>query len=551
MYKQLWLLSIMVFVALGLKAQNEPKQVTNIFVLQNATVIPSPGKQLENASVLIKDGLIQAVGKNINIPYNAKVIEADSMFVYAGFIDGASNVGLPKKEEQKRPEIKDTGNPPYEFAGIQPERQVRDFLKADDKSVGDMRELGFTMAHVVPEGKMLPGKGAIVLLAGNSASDMVLLDNTSLFTQFESAPQRVAPLTIIGVMSKLRDLYKQAEQLKMHEELYNENPEGMKRPTYDPVLEAFYPVIDGNMPVFMKAETLKEIGRALNLQKELGYNLVLAEVKEGWHLVNRIEDVPLFLSMDLPDAIKEKKDKEVEKDKELSEIELEQKELEARKAKSVKEFEMQAAAMAKANIAFGFSTLEAKPKDIKANLIRMIKAGLTTDQALAALTTTPAEMLGLNKVAGSIEPGKIANLVVADAPYFDEDANVRYVFVDGQPFEYEVKKKKNGKKGEAVDVSGNWSYEANAGGMDLSGTLEIKVEDGTLVSCIMSNPMNPAQKSEVDNAVLNGSILSFTTPYQDMTVEYELTFDGNTYEGTMSVGSFGSFEIEGSKIDPK
>lgn len=544
----------MVFVAFGLKAQDDSKQVTSTFVLQNATIIPSPGKKMENTSVIIKDGLIQAVGKNISIPYDAKVIKADSMFVYAGFIDGASNAGIPaKKEEAKRPDIKDTGNPPYAVAGIQPERQVREMLKADDKSVTDMRALGFTMAHVVPEGRMLPGKGAIVMMAGESASDMVFIDDTALFTQFSPAPRRIAPSTIIGVMSKLRDLYKQAEQSKMHEAMYSKNPAGMKRPEQDAILEAFYPVIDGEMPVFMKAESLKEVGRALALQKELGYTLVLTEVKEGWHLADRIKGMPLFLSMDLPEAIKEEKEDEKEDEKEQSEMEMEQAKLEAKKAEAVKAFEMQAAMMAKAGITFGFSTLESKPKDIKANIMRMIEAGLTEDQALAALTTAPAEMLGLSKVAGSIEKGKMANLVVADAPYFEKDANVRYVFVDGQPFEYEVKAKKKKKDvdEETIDVSGTWSYAANAGGMDLSGTLEIKVENGKLVSCVMSNPMEPSEKGEVENADLIGNVLTFTTPYQGMNVEYELTFDGETYEGSMSVGDFGSFEIEGSKIEPK
>jgi imidazolonepropionase-like amidohydrolase len=118
---------------------------------------------------------------------------------------------------------------------------------------------------------------------------------------------------------------------------------------------------------------------------------------------------------------------------------VERKALEKRKADFVALHTGQATSFQKAGIVFGFSTLTAKPKDIPSNLRRIIKAGLTEDQALAALTTNPASLLGLSDRLGSIDAGKVANLVISRKPYFDEKSKVQYVFVDGVMYKIESK----------------------------------------------------------------------------------------------------------------
>lgn len=555
MLKKIYLLFILLSFIWKLEAQDNPKPVTSTFVIQNATIVTSPGKKIENGSILIKNGLIQAVGTKINIPFDAKIIKADSMFVYAGFIDGASHVGIPKPQgEQKRPEIKDPANPPNDVAGIQPERMVRDLLKADEKSIEELREVGFTMAHVFPEGRMLPGKGAIVLLGGKSVNDLIFLENTALFMQFQSA-RGVFPATLIGVISKFEELYLQAKQAHEHEKMYVANPIGMKRPEKDAVLEAFFPVIERKQNLFMKAESSKEISRALTLQKELGYPLTLVEVKEGIDYADKLKNVPLFLSLNLPKEIKvaEKKDS-VAKVQTWEEIEKEG--LEKRQKEVIEQREQQATQLAAKGLNFGFSTLGVKPKEAKANLMRMITAGLSEDVALAALTTYPAKMLGIDKVAGTVEKGKMANLLISDAPFFDKESNVRYVFVDGQPFEYAAKPKKkskaSGEEEKPLDISGTWTYETSAGGMDMSGQLVLEVKDGDVFGT-MSSPMNPADKEAIKNASLSGKTLEFEMNVsgggQSLKVVYELTFDEDSYEGTMSVGQYGSFKIKGTKLN--
>ncbi|MBK8887681.1 MAG: amidohydrolase family protein [Saprospiraceae bacterium] len=120
-----------------------------------------------------------------------------------------------------------------------------------------------------------------------------------------------------------------------------------------------------------------------------------------------------------------------------------------KKEQSIKEYLSQAALFEKQGILFGFSFLNVKPSDIKNNIRTLIENGLSEDAALAALTTNPAQILGINNVSGTVEKGKIANLIITDKPYFNEKSAVKYTFVDGRKYEYQGKKKQENKPTEA------------------------------------------------------------------------------------------------------
>lgn len=432
------------------------------FALTNVNVVQGPGRKIDKGIVIIKDGLIANVGKSVAIPSEAIIIKADSLYVYAGFIDGLSRAGVTKpKEEREREKIKDPGNPPAEKAGINPQIDVRNFLNPDDKSVEEMRSLGFTVAQVVPYGNFLPGQSALIMLGGKTADDMVLTSNAALYSEL-AGTQGMYPNTVMAVMAKWRELYKNASLTKSYQASYASNRQGITRPANDHILEAFYPVIDQRIPVLFKSEKVLDVQRIFTLKNDLGFSLQLAEVKEGWPVINKIKtsNAKVFLSLDLPEEIKkdEKKDdkkeakkdsvKTAEKPKEKTAWDKEKEVLEKRKAEAIASYTSQAAAFSKADIPFGFSTLSAKSKDIQANLRRMIAAGLSEDAALAALTTTPAQLLGLSDRLGTIDAGKIANLVVSDKPYFNEKSKVRYVFVDGVMYKLDGKdaKKDDSKK---------------------------------------------------------------------------------------------------------
>ena len=544
-----WLLPLLVLVPLGMQAQSsgtDRPPVTRTYLIKNAFVVQRPGTVIDMGSVLIRDGLIEAVGTNVTVPADAQVLEEDSLYVYAGFIEGLSHTGVPRPDpaDRRRPDNITPGNPPNDVAGIQPDREVVGLMKANDKSVADMRQLGFTTAHVVPYGRMLPGLGAIVLLSGDHPEEMVLKGNTSLFSQFEGGPG-VYPATTMAIMSKWREMYKQAQQAKEHETRYATNPKGMARPETNRTLAAFYPAIDGQRPVFFATEGVKDIYRALTLQKELGFPLVIAEAKEAWRAVDALQQskTPVFLSLELPEA-KEAKAEEKEEEAKAEEKMA----LEKRRAAAMEDFESQAATLAKAGVTFGFSTLEVKDGDIRANLRRMIKAGLTEDQALAALTTTPAQLLGISDLVGTIETGKIANLVLSDTTYFSENANVRYVFVDGDLYEYEVKKKKKGDPDAKVNAAGTWAFVIDVPGQRTEGSFEFSGTPDDLVG-----KMNTSDGSTLDlrKISLDGNILSFIANYnaggQMIDLEFELVIAGDEMEGSVAAGTLGSFDVEADR----
>ena len=436
---------------------------TQTIAIQNATVVTAPGRRLQNTTVLIKDGLISEVGSRIQVPTDAQLIDGEGLSVYAGFIDGLSHAGVPAPKpqsggggaigNQSASQRVSRMNPPPDVAGIQPDRSAHDLINTDEKSIENLRKAGFTVAHVVPHGAMLPGTGSLILLAGDDTHDMMLRRDVSMFAQIQGA-RRVYPSTPMGVMAKMRQLYRESDRRMKLEASFDSNASGAQRPQYDPIHYAFFPVIKGDMPVFMHTTSALDIYRALRLQGDLGFSLVLSGLTEGFESIDLLLDanVPLFVTLKLPEEPKKSTDSTETATEPASydpslhvtdhtAVSLERKNLEMRRDIFYKEYVSTPASFYASGLNFGFSTKDVKPEDIHKNLKKMIAHGLPEDVALAALTTNAAAALGLSRSMGTVEAGKIANLVVTSGPLFEEDSHIKYVFVDGHKFEYENKPK--------------------------------------------------------------------------------------------------------------
>lgn len=442
-------------------------EVTRTFALERARVVQAPGRVLERATVVVRDGLITAVGPDVPVPFDADRIAADSLTVYAGFIDGLSHAGVPEPEQDRnRQRPDDPGNPPDEEAGIQPQRDVRTLLDPAEKSLEALRKAGFTAAHVVPYGQMLPGTGAVILTAGDDARTLVFKGDASLFAQFTPA-RRMYPGTDMAVIAKMRQLYHEAERRQRMEQLYAEDPTDLERPAYDPAHYAFFPVLDGQRTIFFHTEDVRDLYRALDLHRDLGFPMVLTGLNQGFDAVDALRDadVPLLLTLDLPEAPQSSggapdstsapdstaapsTDAPAElpatpataynpdfRTSSYADTEAEKKNLEARQETVRTQYYATAATLHDAGLRFGFTSIDAKPADLMKNLRMMVDNGLPEDAALAALTTTPAEILGVSASMGTVERGKMANLVVTTGPLFEKNTRIRYVFVDGRKFE--------------------------------------------------------------------------------------------------------------------
>ena len=567
------------FSTLPAAAQDDVPTVSRTYALENATVVQAPGQVLDGTTVIIRDGLIEAVGTDVPVPLDAQRIAADSLTVYAGFISGLSFAGVEEPESDENGRVDDPGNPPDDRAGIQPDRQARALLDPSDGNVKSLREIGFGAAHVVPEGRMLPGAGAIVQLAGDDPNTMVLQEDASLFAQFEGG-RGVYPATSMANIATWRQLYREAERRLMLEDQYAQNRRGRERPPSDPVHSAFFPVIDGAQPVFFYTEGLLEMHRALSLQEELGVPLALAGLREGFRAPAALQetDADLVLTLDLPEdndwAPPEPDTLTTEaaeadtlttasntakattppdpssffvrdfRTRSYEDTDDETENLKARQAIEQEAYEQNAAALHEAGLRFSFMTADVDAGDIRANLRTMIDAGLPEDVALAALTTHPADLLNLSDRLGTVERGKIANLVVTDGPYFAEDTAIRYVFVDGRLFEIEEAQSEDAAsdaEGTANPV-GTWDYTVATPQGDVGGTIEVTGEPGDLEGTITSD--RESEETDLESLTLSGTTLTFEFDAGETgQVSVTVTVTANAMDGSIEVPNFGSVPL--------
>lgn len=527
--------------------------VTRAFAVTNARIVVAPGQVIERGTVVVRDGLIEAVGAtgSTRVPYDARVIAGDSLTVYAAFISGLSHAGVPKpKDDPYRGDVESRSQPEPDRAGIQPQRDVRGLLDASDASIEALRNVGFGAAHVVPRGRLLPGQGALVVLAGDDPSAMVVRGETAVFAQFDGAIGAY-PSTPMGVMAVIRQHAKEAARRQEIGEAYAGGPRGRARAPYDPIHEAFFPVLDGQQPMLFHVEGVNELHRALRLQSDLGYGLMLAGLSGAQYAVDALReaDAPLFLTMDLPKAMKDDSlavdYAEGMRTPSYREAEAEQANLEARKRAAIASSEATAATLASAGLTFGFATEELKPADLPKHLRRMIEAGLSEDDALAALTTDAAMLLGASDVLGTVAKGKIANLILAQGSVFAEDAEIRMMLVDGRLFEMEEKGTGEA-PAEGLSATGAYAATIETPEGAYEATITLEGSNAALTGSV-SSPAFTAPAS-IDEARLEGDQLTvvFTAPqFGRLTMTGTLT--ATTYTGTVEVPQLGSFPFSADR----
>ena len=575
-------------------------EVTSTYLINDVHIQKSPQDSFGLGDILIEDGYIKQVARQINAPSNALVIEGDSAYVYPAFIDPLSHAGIKKEEDKKdQPRVKFQSHPPNAVVGITPEKHAHAMVDAKNESIKALKSNGFAIANVAPRGSMLPGQSSLMLLSGDSNEDMILKEGTGMYMQLKGT-RGFYPTTIIGVMAKWRDLYRQATYLDKHQQATRSSQGPLKRAKADKALTSLIPVTKKQQPLFMRAEKAKDIHKAIALQNDLGYNLILAEVKQAGPALEKIKanNIPVLISAKLPKEEKGKKGKkkgdnekgdkekmkkgdkkgkkEMDEMKEMSKDKMkekmkekgikkgmkdkekeddpETKALKARKMKSYKEYLGQASMLEEAGIKFGISMLDSKPSTIKKSLNRMIKAGLSKEAALAALTTNPAQMLGISDKTGTIGNGKMANLFLSDGPYWDEDSNIKYLFVEGERTEFEVKEKKKGDgeidKASLSLVKGKWSYEVETPMGTFDGSVVITGDEDLAIKIYSSEePDDPLDGREIS---FSDSVLSYVMDVDmgsaSIPATTKVTIDGDSFSGTVTMEGMGSMPITGSKV---
>ena len=449
-------------VALAQKDSPDIPSVSTTIAIQNARVVQAPGRVIEEATIVFRDGVITAVGKRVHAPYDARLIDGTGLTVYAGLIDALSHAGIPESRPDGALEsVPDRSNPPFDRAGITPEKTAREALDPEEATVKALRNLGFTTALVVPRSGMLPGQASLALLGGSEATDMMLPGPNPMFFQFQGA-RGVYPGTPMGIMSQFRQLYREADRRMKLDAMYAADPTGLPRPPYDAVHEAFYPVIAGKRSVVAWTSDALEVHRALKLADELGFSVLLAGLNGGFDTVSDVAaaGVPVILTLNLPEkpewaaAIKADSLRQIldayddeTRTATFRDVEAEKRTLEGRQLWSRARYVGMAAGFEKAGVPFAFSTKGADAKELMANVQALLEEGLSSDAALAAFTTHAAAVLGVSDVMGSVDIGKMANLVVTEGELFGKETKVKMVFVNGDVYEPEAPRARRGSGG--------------------------------------------------------------------------------------------------------
>jgi imidazolonepropionase-like amidohydrolase len=437
-----------------------------VHALVGGKVFVKPGETLDPGTILIRDGLIQAVGKDVAVPPDARVWDMKGLTIYAGFIEpylalGATNPPVSTSDTEPlsgttfasggsgvkfygAPGAKtDMGNagPGSAVAKVVPEFRAIEKYSPDEKVLAPLRELGFTAAVIVPGRGIVRGVSALVSLADENPNRVVvrpeLFQNIAFDTR--GGEENAYPGSVMGVIAAVRQSFFDARHYTLEQADYARRPQGRKPPQFDPALAALGPAADRKMRVMFEPGSALMDDRAAQVSRELGLDFSIVSSGQEWRRPDLVKAtgatfiVPLNFPT-LPDF---------PNDEDWDQVSLDQ--LRAWDWASENPALLRQQGL---EIALTTYSLTDKKK-FRPNLQLALDRGLSETNALAALTTVPAKLCGVESQLGTIEPGKLAHLTVVDgAGYFDPRAKVREVWIDGRIYRVPSDEPKAGKASE-------------------------------------------------------------------------------------------------------
>jgi imidazolonepropionase-like amidohydrolase len=423
---------VSLLVGLSLSASLALAQNHNVVAIKDAHVVTVSGEELSKATVVMRNGLITEVGASASIPADAWVIDGSGLTVYPGFIDAMSTWGIPSPTGARggagataaataaaapaEPRARGPEDRPQTYSY----ERAADLVTPADTRLEVARAAGFTSAATYPTRGIFHGLGAMIDLAGERGRDMVIVQPIGQEIAFrEGGFGRTGfPGSLMGNISYVRQLFLDLDQYQQAKQIYASNPTGNRRPEYDHALEG----LAESPRLLLPAEETQQIERMLHFAPELKKPFLLYGLHEGYDRIDLLKQasIPVLVSLKWPEKPKDGDPSEVSSMRDLTMRE---------KAPSVPGL------LAKAGVRFAFySDGVESAADLKKDLKKAVDAGLSRADAIRALTLNAAEIYGVADRMGSVEKGKIANLVVMKGEAFEDKTTVEYVFVDGQEF---------------------------------------------------------------------------------------------------------------------
>jgi imidazolonepropionase-like amidohydrolase len=507
----------------NLSAQYEGR----VYAITGARLVTLAGDVIENGTIVLRGGLIEALGPGVTPPADAVLIEGDSLTVYPGFIDAFSQAGLVLPGGRDRP-----------YAGNIADRLATEYFAPDSSDLPDYRKQGLTSALIARSDGVFGGQAVLMNLMGEDISSLTVKAPVVQIMGYQG--QRDYPGTLMAVVAYQRQTLIDAAYHDMLLTRYQEAPRGMVRPPEDPALEALIPVVKGQAPIMGIVSIENDFKRLRNLAQEYGLQYWIAGGVEAFRVPDLIREagVPVLVSMDFP-AITEVTGYQFDRAyKNLTQDE--KTELDDRDKAAV---QGNAAAVFQTGVPMALATGGmSSPNNFLKNVRLAVEAGLPADEALRALTVNPAGIFGVSDVLGTLEPGKIANLTVTHGDIFtDEDAYVAHVFVDGRKETFE--KPKPPAAGGIGMAAGSWSVSVSIMGEAAEGTLELN-QDGSAVTGSLSVE---GQTLDLEGTITGGE-LELTGSIPDMgTVTLTATIEGDQMSGSLVLGPMGSADLTGTR----
>ena len=479
--------AIFVFIASVLSFSAQTR--TDTYAITNAQIVTVSGPNLAKSTIVIRDGLIESVGETAKIPADAQVIDGTGLIIYPGFFDAYTSLGIaaPAPTAPRVPGQTTTANQPSSNSnypeGLQPDETASDQLKAGDAQFETQRNAGITTALTVSKDGIFNGQSALIDLAGDSVSGMIIKSPVAEHITFTTLRTGGYPVSLLGTFSALRQMFLDAQRLQTVQKMYDKDPRGMKRPDNDKSLEALIPLLKGEMPIVFNANKEIEIIRALDFAREFNLKAIIAGGQEAGKVADRLkaQNVPVLLSLDFP-----RRTASASAEADPEPIELLRLRAETPKT---------AVRLNQAGVKFAFQSGGMKNiSDFLMNANEAVKNGLSKNDAVRAMTLSSAEIFGVENRLGSIEKGKIANLVVSKGDIFDKSKVITQVFVDGRLFEPKAPAKPDGKTpnggttqpGTAATVGGNYAINIEIPGQPIEGTLNITQQNDNLTGNFQS-----------------------------------------------------------------
>jgi len=388
------------------------------FVIRNAHVVTVSGPDIENGSVVIRDGKIEAVGASVDAPPGAQTIDGRGLSVYPGMIDAGTNMGLVEVPQGASGTV-DTS----EVGDFNPNSRAIIAVNPHSAHIAVTRVEGITNVLSAPTGGLISGQATFINLLGTTPHEMAVVPTAALVINYPrlgaggggfGGNQQQFNLSDALQQSErqleqIRKLLRDSEAYGRAREAYAKD-NSLPRPDLNVVLEALVPYVRGQQPVIFRADREAEIKGAIKFAEEMKLKPIILGGDDAWKVASLLKekDVPVIITgiFQLPNREDDPYDVLYEN----------------------------AAKLQQAGVRFCISSgdpgAEARNLPLYAGMAGAY--GLSKSDALKSVTLYPAQILNVADRLGSIEAGKMANLVVTDGDLLEIRTHIRYLFIDGR-----------------------------------------------------------------------------------------------------------------------